>query len=241
MTAGTGGIRPAKSRPTGLEDEAVHPGTCVPRRFSGVVFDLDGVLLDTERLSGIVEARLCRRLGYEYGLADQAATLGLDPLEACRYYARRFGLSDADAEWLAGEFEEMMREELDHESTPLPGAVELVKRLRGSARLAVASNSRRATVDLAMTKSGMTSSFDVVISADDVRNPKPAPDPYRRACDLLGILPHEGLALEDTLVGATSALAAGLECFGIMPRDLPPGFEVSRRVSSLTELLSAEP
>jgi HAD superfamily hydrolase (TIGR01509 family) len=218
--------------------EEMHPGTLVPARFAAVIFDLDGVLLDTERICALAEARLCREHGFEYGPADQAATLGLDPLEASRHYARRFELSVSEAPRLEAEFERMLREEIERDTSPMPGAVDLVARLASRVRLGVASNSRRAVVELAMERAGMTSKFDAIVSVDDVAEPKPAPDPYRKACARLGVAPHQALALEDTAVGARSALAAGLECYAVTTADLSPGIHVGHRVRSLAELLT---
>jgi HAD superfamily hydrolase (TIGR01509 family) len=221
-----------------ISAEETHPGTLIPARFAAVVFDLDGVLLDTERLCAMAEARLCREHGYAYGPADQAATLGLDPLEASRHYARRFGLPQSAAPGLEAEFERMLCEEVEHDTIPLPGALDLVERLENRAQLGVASNSRRRVVELAMDRAGMTSRFDAIVSVDDVRMPKPAPDPYSRACDLMGVGPPQALALEDTAVGSRSALAAGLECYAVNAAALSPRLGVGRRVGSLAKLLA---
>ena len=219
---------------------ACHPGTTIPSCVRGVIFDMDGVLLDTERIWGLAEARLCRSYGASYGPDDEAATLGRLSLEACRHYARRFGLVESDAARLERELVEMMCEELEGEVPPLPGARELVERLTGRVGLGVASNSRRVIVTRAIERSGLAEAFGVLVSADDVSRPKPAPELYLAACERLAVSPTDALALEDSPVGATAALAAGLTCFAVMPTAPPDGLRVERWVRSLTELLAAE-
>lgn len=218
---------------------ACHPGTTIPACIRGVIFDMDGVLLDTERIWGLAEARLCRSYGASYGPDDEAATLGLLSLEACRRYARRFGLTESHAPRLERELVEMMCKELEGHVPSLPGARELVKRLTGRVGLGVASNSRRVIVTRAIERSGLADAFGVLVSADDVSRPKPAPDLYLAACERLAVSPTDALALEDSPVGAASAIAAGLRCIAVMPSAPPPDLAVDAQVGSLTELLTS--
>lgn len=218
---------------------ACHPGTTISARVRGVIFDMDGVLLDTERIWGVAEARLCRSYGASYGPDDEAATLGLLSLEACRHYARRFGLPESEAAHLERELVEMMCEELEGEVPLLPGARELIDRLIGRVGLGVASNSRRVIVIRAIQRSGLADVFGVLVSADDVSRPKPAPDLYLAACERLAVPPADALALEDSPVGAASAIAAGLRCIAVMPSAPPPDLPVDAHVASLAELLTS--
>jgi HAD superfamily hydrolase (TIGR01509 family) len=202
---------------------------------------MDGVLLDTERLWGRAEVRLCAAHGVDHGPEDEAATLGVLVLEACRHYARRFGLPDEAAPILEAELLALMAEELDGPVEPLPGAADLVARLRGRVRLGVASNSRRIVVERAVAKANVREVMDVVVSADDVARPKPAPDLYRLACDRLGVDPADALALEDSPVGASAAVAAGMSCYLVgpaLPKDAPP---VDAWIPSLVRLLAPAP
>jgi HAD superfamily hydrolase (TIGR01509 family) len=217
-----------------------HSGTTIPAAVRAVVFDMDGVLLDTERIWGLAEARLCERYGVTFGPTDEQATLGLLSLEACRHYARRFGLDASEAPRLERELVEMMCEELEGSVPPLPGARALVERLVGRVALAVASNSRRSVVVRSLERSGLADAFDTHLSADDVPRPKPAPDVYLAACARLCVPPAEALALEDSPVGATAAVAAGLRCIAVMPEPPADRLGVDRWIRSLTELLAPE-
>ncbi|HEU4673647.1 MAG TPA: HAD family phosphatase [Candidatus Limnocylindrales bacterium] len=217
--------------------EAVHPGTLVPARIRAVAFDMDGVLLDTETLWGRAEARLCAAHGTTYGPSDETATLGVLALDACRWYASRFGLPETAAPDLEAELLAYMAAELAGPVEPLPGAVALIERLRGHVRLAVASNSRRVVVRQAVERSGLREAFDALLSSDDVVHPKPAPDLYLLACSRLGVAPGESLALEDSAVGATAALAAGLSCYLVRAAPPPALPDVDAWIPSLVDLL----
>ena len=217
--------------------DAVHDGTLLPARIAAVVFDMDGVLLDTEDLWSRAEERLCAAHGMRRTPEDDVATLGVLVLEACRHYARRFGLPDSAAPQLEAELLGFMATELDGPVTVLPGAREIIHRLRGRLPVAVASNSRRVVVERAVAKAGLWTAFSAILSADDVTDPKPAPDIYAEACRMMGVAPRDALALEDSAVGATAALAAGLSCYLVSPDPPPAGLAVDRHVGSLVELL----
>ena len=99
---------------------------------------------------------------------------------------------------------------------PMPGAVELIAELRGLGRpMAVASNSERRLVDLALNGTGLADSFGAVVAGDEVSNPKPAPDLYLEACRRLGASPRESVAVEDSPRGSAAARAAGVFVIGI--------------------------
>lgn len=217
---------------------ALHPGTRIPVTFRALLLDMDGVLLDTERIWGLAEAALCDRYGAIYGPADETATHGVLIVEACHHYARRFGLTDADAPRLERELLDLMAGELEGEVPPLPGAVELLDAVAGTMKLAVASNSRREVVDRALERAGLRDQFAAVVSADDVPRPKPAPDLYLEACRRLEVEPSAALAIEDSRVGAASALAGGLACYLLASEPPAADLPVTGWITSLTELLA---
>ena len=217
-----------------------HAGTLVPACYEAVVFDLDGVLLDTERLCSEVEAALCAEHGIAYGPLEQSAVLGLDAYRACVYYADRFGLPGSAAAELEQRYEVMLLAAIQRDAVPLPGARELIARLdRAGVALGVASNSRRVVVELAMEVARIATGFRAIVSADDVRRPKPAPDPYARACAQLAVQPTRALAIEDSSVGARSALAAGLDCYALGSLGAQSASGVLRTLASLADLIAS--
>jgi HAD superfamily hydrolase (TIGR01509 family) len=187
-----------------------------------VVFDMDGVLLDSEAAWTRAETRLFARYGRTYGAEEKRLLIGGSLEDTAghmeRLLARPGGSSD-----LLHELLELATEEFAGPVEPMPAALELIAELHDLGRpMAVASNSERRLVDLALAGSGLAVSFGAVVAGDEVPNPKPAPDLYLEACRRLGASPEEAVAVEDSPRGAAAARAAGLFVVGIpyLP-DLP--------------------
>jgi HAD superfamily hydrolase (TIGR01509 family) len=186
------------------------PTLTLPGRFRAAVFDLDGLLIDTEPGWQRAEAELLRRHGLEYSEADAAASLGSPVGRMVDIYAARLGLDRAGRDRLLDELLVLVGAMYQAELVTRPGAAELLRSLRGRLRLGVASNTPRALVEQAMMSSSLNDAFDVVVTADDVARPKPAPDIYLAACEQLAVEPSQAVALEDSTLGIASARAAGL-------------------------------
>lgn len=210
----------------------------LPGRYRAVVFDLDGLLLDTETLWARAESELFRRHGQEFSHEDQLAVMGTGIEFSARYYAQRLGAAIEQGPALIDEMHGYMLAELEREVGARPGAVELVERLRGQVALGLASNSARFLVDAALATAHLSDAFDVIVTAEDVEHPKPAPDVYLAACARLGVSPADALALEDSAPGIAAAKAAGLTCIAV-PQFAETDVSVADRViHSLEELLA---
>ena len=207
-------------------------------RYRAVVFDLDGLLLDTETLWARSESELFRMHGHEFTHADQLAVMGTGAEFSRRYYAERLGFPANEGSQLIEEMHGYMLAELQRAVLARPGAVQLVERLRGQVALGLASNSARSLVDAALATAGLADAFEVIVTADDVSEPKPAPDIYLLACARLGVSPADALALEDSAPGIAAAKAAGLTCIAV-PQFAETDVSVADRViDSLEELLA---
>lgn len=190
-----------------------------PARPQAVVFDNDGLLLDTELLWFAAETRLFGRRGRSFTREDQRYLLGSSADVVGTKMAGLLGLAPEEGPALAGELRELVMAEAEGPCQPRPGALELLAALREAGTpIGLASNSERAFVDRVLAGAGLVGDawpFDVTISGDEVARPKPAPDLYLAACKALGAPPEACVALEDSPPGVAAASAAGLRVVGV--------------------------
>jgi HAD superfamily hydrolase (TIGR01509 family) len=180
-----------------------------------VIFDLDGVLLESEPRWTVVETELFRRYGRTYGHEHKLQLVGTGLGGTGTIFESMLD-QPGRARELLDELIELAAEDFARGIDPMPGAVELVRELRAAGRaMAVASNSFHRLVDVALEGSPFRGVFDVVVAADDVEHAKPAPDLFLEACRRLGVEPSEAIAIEDSPTGVESARAAGLFVIGI--------------------------
>jgi HAD superfamily hydrolase (TIGR01509 family) len=183
---------------------------------TAVVFDNDGLLLDTESVWTRAEQDLFERRGLDFTPADKRELIGTSAEVAGVTLERRLGEPDRAAA-LIDELNELVVAELEHGVEVMLGARELLHTLkqRGTP-IGLVSNSPLVFVQRSLEIVGFEDSFDVVISAHEVAAPKPAPDPYFEACRRLGVEPGpDVVALEDSPTGVAAARAAGLTVIGI--------------------------
>ena len=183
-------------------------------RFDLIVFDCDGVLVDSERLSIRVDAMFLDRLGW--------------PMSEAEIIERFVGRSDADIrvvieKHLGGpipadideEFDRLYRETLDAELTPVDGIVAALDVIAAAGiPICVASSGGHAKIRRSLELTGLTQYFgDRIFSASDVANGKPAPDLFLHAASRMGAAPSRSAVVEDSAFGVDAAIAAGMQAF----------------------------
>jgi HAD superfamily hydrolase (TIGR01509 family) len=185
-----------------------------------IVFDCDGVLVDSEPHSATAWVAVLGRRGHRATAADVADCTGLGYAAT---YERLAAVDPAvvlpDAEALWPEVQAALAESFDRGLTVFPDAADCATDLAfAGVPLAVASSSRRERLDLTLERSGLGRYFGVTVAGDEVEHGKPAPDVYLLAAQRLGVRPGDCLAVEDTGHGAASAVAAGMRVLGVARR-----------------------
>jgi HAD superfamily hydrolase (TIGR01509 family) len=201
-----------------------------------VVFDNDGLLLDTESVWTRAEQDLFARRGLDFTPADKRELVGTSAAIAGSVLERRLGEPGQAAE-LIEELNLLVVAELEHGVEAMVGARELLEELKGRGTpIGLVSNSPLAFVLRSLELVGFEQRFDVVLSAHEVAAPKPAPDPYLEACRRLGVEPGpDVVALEDSPTGVAAARAAGLTVIGVPSIDGVPLEEAHHIAGSLLD------
>jgi HAD superfamily hydrolase (TIGR01509 family) len=181
--------------------------------IKALVFDFDGLMVDTESSAYDSWQEIYQEYGYTLPLEQWELVLGGSGAEfdPCRYLADLSGCAFDHTELRARRWERKLA--LVANEPLLPGIREAIATARRAGlKLGVASSSSRRWVSSHLDRLGITSHFDAIVCSDDVAHVKPAPDLYLAALVQLGVLPHEAVAIEDALNGLRAAKAAGLTC-----------------------------
>jgi HAD superfamily hydrolase (TIGR01509 family) len=190
--------------------------------IEAVVFDLDGVLVDSEHVWDEVREGLARERGGRWHDRAQADMMGMSSTEWARYMHDVIGLSEP-AEEINAEVVRRMQLRYDEDLPLLPGAVDAVRRLAVTFRLGLASSSNRPLIDAVLAATALDEVFEATVSSEEVARGKPAPDAYLEAARRLDLEPAACAAIEDSANGIRSARAAGMRVLAIPnPRYPPP-------------------
>jgi HAD superfamily hydrolase (TIGR01509 family) len=207
-----------------------------------VIFDMDGVLLDSERVWDEVREALVRERGGRWHDGAQRDMMGMSSPEWSRYMHDELGLAE-DPDAINGEVVARMQDSYRADLPAVAGATDAVERLAAAFPLGLASSSNRPLIDLALELLGVTRLFRATVSSEEVARGKPAPDVYLEAARRLGVDPAGAAAVEDSHNGILSAKAAGLRVIAVPNAEFPPDdaalAEADVVLGSLAELTPA--
>jgi len=189
--------------------------------IEAVVFDLDGVIVDTEQVWDDVREQLVHERGGRWHEGAQAAMMGMSSPEWSRYMHDELGLAAPPEEIN----DEVVRRMLARYRDDLPlvdGAVDAVRRLATRFTLGVASSSNRPLIEAVLERAGVAALFAATVSSEEVARGKPAPDVYLEAARRLDVAPASCAAIEDSSNGIQSAHAAGMRVVALPNAHYPP-------------------
>jgi HAD superfamily hydrolase (TIGR01509 family) len=188
---------------------------------AAVIFDLDGVLVESESAWDQARRDLVARVGGTWKREATRAMLGMSSPEWSRYVRDELGVPMRPEDINAAVVENIDRRY--REALPLiPGAVDAVRRIAARWPLGLASSSNRPIIDLVLEQAGLSGCFAATVSSEEVARGKPAPDVYLEAARRLGAAPGDCPAIEDSSNGLRSAAAAGMAIVAIPNREFPP-------------------
>jgi len=190
-------------------------------RFTGLIFDMDGLMIDTEHLYWAA----AREIAASYGKSVEDDTLrqmmGRASIDSMSVFARDLGIADS-AQELLDRRTGMMLKRFANPITPMPGLMEILQGFHGRLKLAVATSAPKSFTDLILPAVGIDRLFDAIQTSDGVTQGKPHPEIYLKAIGRLGARPDESIVLEDSTAGARSGKSAGAYTIAV-PSELTRG------------------
>ena len=205
--------------------------------IDAVVFDLDGLLLDTEQVWDDVRETITRERRGRWHEQAQADMMGMSSTEWSRYMVEELGLSESPQE-LNRIVVERMQERYRQRLPIVEGAVDAVRRLATRWPLGLASSSNRPLIDLALELMDVADLFRATVSSEEVAGGKPAPDVYLEAARRVGARPENVVAIEDSANGIRSGRAAGMRVIAIPNPHFPPPEDVLVQADLVLETLA---
>ena len=205
--------------------------------IEAVVFDLDGVIVDSEHVWDAAREALARERGGHWHEQAQTDMMGMSSTEWSRYMHDVIGLKDPPEE-ISAEVVRRLEATYREELPLIDGAPEAVATLAQRWPLAVASSSNRPIIDLVLELSGLDRFFRATVSSEEVKHGKPSPDVYLEAALRLGVDPEHTVAVEDSHNGILAAKAGGMRAIAIPNRRYPPEEEALAEADVVLEDIS---
>jgi HAD superfamily hydrolase (TIGR01509 family) len=200
--------------------------------LQAVIFDMDGVLVDSEIYWRKSREEFAAALGKVWTTDDQRAAMGRNTIEWAQVMQERLSL-DMSLERIMADVKARVIAHYEQRLPVLPGALEAVQTTRSAYRVALASGSPTEIIQEVMRLTGLDSVFEHIVYGDDMPNGKPAPDIYLETARRLGIPPAICLGIEDSSNGVRSVKAAGMTCIAVPS----PGFTLPDEILKMADLV----
>jgi HAD superfamily hydrolase (TIGR01509 family) len=193
--------------------------------IEAVIFDLDGVLVDSEKVWDRARREVAQQAGGTWLPGATEAMQGMSSTEWSAYLRDRLGVHLSTQEINEKVVSSVLA--LYHDALPLlPGATDAVERMAARWRLGLASSSNRPVIDVVLDRAQLAPFFDVTVSSEEVPRGKPAPDVYLEAARRLEVIPPSCAVVEDSANGIRAGVAAGMRVVAIPNHDFPPPRDV---------------
>jgi HAD superfamily hydrolase (TIGR01509 family) len=189
--------------------------------IAAVIFDLDGLLVDSEAVWDEVRKQFTEENGGRWQEGAQRDMMGMSSVEWSRYVHDRLGVQ-MEPEQISAAVADRVADTYRERLPLLPGAVEAVRALAAEWPLGLASSSNRHVIDLVLDLAGIAGAFAATVSSEEVGAGKPAPDVYLETAKKMSVEPVDCAAIEDSTNGIRSAHAAGMAVIAVPNRDFPP-------------------
>lgn len=176
--------------------------------FKALIFDMDGLMIDSEHLYFQVEKHIARRYSREVKEETLWKMMGRRPIEGLRIFVEDLQLPITPEDAL-GMRDTLMREKYKNESEAMSGLIPIVNAFYGRLKLAVCTGAQKEFLDIVVDRLGIREKFDVLQASDEIRKGKPDPEIYLSCCQNLGLKPSNAIVLEDSSNGALAGKRAG--------------------------------
>jgi HAD superfamily hydrolase (TIGR01509 family) len=206
--------------------------------FEAIIFDMDGLMVDSERLYWQVEREIARQFGKKVGEETLWKMMGRGPIEGMRIFVQELELP-ITSERAKEMRDERMRKKYRDESQPMPGLIQILDAFYGRLKLAVCTGAQKEFMEIVVDRLKIRDRFDILQGSDEIGQGKPDPEIYLSACAKLGVPPRRSFVLEDSANGCLAAKRAG--CYTIaVPSEYSKGQDFSGVDFIAADLFAAE-
>ncbi|TSA37897.1 MAG: HAD family phosphatase [Porphyromonadaceae bacterium] len=186
--------------------------------YQALIFDLDGLLIDSETIYRKISYKMAADLGKQLHDGIWVKQMGRSPIESLRIFHDELGITTHTVQELVDLRNVLLLDGFRNELQIMPGALEIIRAFHGRMRMTIATGSPRLLMDLAIAQLGLAGYFEYMLPSDEIVSGKPDPEIYLKTIQALGLYPDECIVLEDSSNGALSGHRAG--CYVIaVPSD----------------------